>query len=278
MWNGVEISVIKEKTRVRSSARYLIVESFKNLSQRFPIDQDLLLADGQNGSKLSRTAGYPVRIVAPGEFGFKSRKWIDGIKFCSTLELDGLERAFMKDGIYELYSEKVSDFNPWTVDNSERKNFLRKNFAADTNQVRERKKQEYLGHNNHHSNLTNVDAFQLCTLSALKESAAGLKFVVNGSEILLVKSGSKIYAMEPICTHIGTDLSRGKVNCDARNVKCPLHGAVFDLATGACLNGSYGCDGDTFPGIRTYKIRVKQDMIFVERDQEWGYYLVIGED
>jgi nitrite reductase/ring-hydroxylating ferredoxin subunit len=269
-WNGVDISVIKEKTGVRGSARYLIVEGARTASQRFPIEQDLLLADGQSGSTLSRAAGYPLRLVAPGEFGFKSRKWIDGIKFCASAEVDGFDKGLMEDGIYEHYSEKVSSFNPWTVDNNERKSFLRNNFTADTERARRKKKEEHLLEHHHGAPLTDADAFQLCSLEELKESKVGLKFVVNGSEILLVLSRGKVYAVEPICTHIGSDLSRGKVNRDAGTVKCPLHGAVFDVANGACLSASYGAEGDAFPAIRTYKIRVDRDAISVERNQKWG--------
>ncbi len=265
VWNGVDISVIKEKTKVRKSACYILVESSQGLSQTFPIGQDLLLADGQNGSVLPRPAGYPLRIVAPGEFGMKSTKWVEKIKFCSEREVDALDRMVMQNGLYELYSEKLSDFNPWTVDNKERKKFLCKNFAAGVEAVRFKKKQEFLDSNDAISSET----FALCKLGDLKENA-GSKFVINGNEILVVKSGNLIYGVEPICPHLGSDLSRGRVNCDAKTVKCPLHGAVFDIASGTCLSGSYGCDGDTFPPIRTYRIKVESDTVFLERNQEWG--------
>ena len=267
-WNGVDISVIKELTHVKDTARYLLIESTISSSQRFPIDQDLFLADGQNGSKLSKSAGYPLRLVAPGEFGFKSRKWIDGIKFCVSPERDGLETAFLHDGVYELYSERVCDFNPWTVDNSSRKNFLRKIFAADTERTREEKKREYLKEVGS-SDQTNGESRMLCSLDDLAKKGTK-KFVVNGNEVLVLKSANEIHAVEPICTHLGTDLGPGKFNGEAKTLKCPLHGAVFDLVTGDCLSGSYGCDGDTFPNIRTYKITVHDGSVYVERDQEWG--------
>ena len=270
LWNGVDISVIKEKSLVRSNVRYVLVESTQGLSQRFPIGQDLLIADGQNGSVLSRSSGYPLRIVAPGEFGYKSTKWVDRIKFCSEPELDAIEKETKREGYYELYAEKVVNFNPWTADSNERKKFLRKNFSMETETKRRKKKEEFLaGQGKNTAIAQDTDLFPLCAASDLKENS-GSKFVVNGSDLLLVKSGSEIYAVEPICTHLSTDLSHGKVNCEARTVKCPLHGAVFDVASGTCLSGSYGSDGDTFPGIRTYKIRVEKGTVFVEKNQPWG--------
>lgn len=270
-WNGVDISTIKDLTHVKSTAKYLLVEGGTCLSQRFPIEQALLLVDGQNGSKLTRSAGFPLRLIAPGEFGFKSKKWIDGIKFCATRDIDGLENSFMQDGIYDLYSERLCDFNPWTVDNSARKNFLRKLFAADTERARQGKKSEHLKaikETDAGDNTTNESRL-LCSLDAIAEKSSR-RFVVNGSEVLLVKTADQIYAVEPICTHLGTDLSGGKLNGDAKTLKCPLHGAVFDVASGNCLNGSYGSDGDTFPNIRTYRIMVKENSVFLERKQDWG--------
>lgn len=270
-WSGVDISVIKEMSQVRVNACYLLVESENTASQRFPIDQDLLLADGQNGLRLSDAAGFPLRIVAPGEFGYKSMKWIDRIKFCLAAEPDSWEKGFMNAGAFELYSNGISSFDPWTVNNDARKKFLRTVFAAGTEETRKRKKREHLGDDSPQNIVTNSEQeAKLCSLNELNKSQNGLKLVVNGSEILLVKCGKDIYAAEPICTHLGTDLSRGKLNQNARTLKCPLHGALFDVVTGSCLSGNYGSDGDTFPSIRIYKIRVDQENVFLERNQEWG--------
>lgn len=42
-------------------------------------------------------------------------------------------------------------------------------------------------------------------------------------------------ATQAKCTHRGGDLSQGRL--DGSTVKCPLHGAMFDVATGAVLMG-----------------------------------------
>jgi DMSO/TMAO reductase YedYZ molybdopterin-dependent catalytic subunit/nitrite reductase/ring-hydroxylating ferredoxin subunit len=267
-WNGVDISVIKERSLVRSSVRYLIVESIKGGSQRFPIDQDLLLADAQSGSPLSRAAGYPVRVVAPGEFGFKSRKWVGSIKFCSGEERDSLEEAFDEAGVYDLYSTRVGPLNPWNVDSTDRKKFLRTIFTADRNSTRISRKEQHLKASR---GITPVggDIAELCKVEALEKSRT-VKAVVNGNEVLLLNSGGNIFAIEPICTHLGTDLSGGKFNPDAGTLRCPLHGALFDVGTGKCLSGSMGCDGDTFPDARTYKIIVNNGSVFLVRNQDWG--------
>jgi 3-phenylpropionate/trans-cinnamate dioxygenase ferredoxin subunit len=56
-----------------------------------------------------------------------------------------------------------------------------------------------------------------------------------GKEILVVNSGGKFYAIARRCTHRGGDLSNGVL--EGSSVRCPRHGALFDLETGKCVEG-----------------------------------------
>ncbi len=268
----MDINVIKEMAKVRSGALYMVVESDRAASARFPIGQDLLLADGQGDVGLTGPQGFPLRVVAPGAFGYKSRKWIDRIRFCSSPEMDQLEGRFAECGAYEVYSAAIAAADPWTVDNEARKKFLRTVFAADTEQKRSEKKQKHLAHRGPSDILPNADIVEveLCRLDDLDRTSGKLDFVVNGSEIVVLRFGTAVYAVEPICSHMGTDLSNGKVNCDARTIGCPLHEAVFDVVSGACLSGSMGSDGEAFPSVRTYRVRIDGDKILLSRNQAWG--------
>lgn len=271
-WTGVDIGVIMEMARVRDSAHYMVVESDRAASARFPIGQDLLLADGQGDAELTGSQGFPLRIVAPGVFGFKSRKWIDRIRFCSSPEMDQLERRFAEVGAFGVYSASIEAADPWTVDNEARKKFLRTVFAADTEQKRKEKKEEHLAHRGP-TDITppaHADEVELCKLGEIERSSGRLCFVVSGNEIVLLMLGSDVYAVEPICSHMGTDLSNGRVNGDAKTIRCPLHEAVFDLASGTCLSGSMGSDGGAFPPVRTYGVRVDGGGVLLKRGQAWG--------
>ena len=53
---------------------------------------------------------------------------------------------------------------------------------------------------------------------------------IDGVEMLVANVGGEYYAIGSICTHEGGDLAEGWI--DGREVTCPLHGSVFDLATG----------------------------------------------
>ena len=57
---------------------------------------------------------------------------------------------------------------------------------------------------------------------------------VDGKEVALFNVGGRLYAVGNRCPHRGGPLWRGSLEGTA--VRCALHGWLFDLATGACLN------------------------------------------
>jgi nitrite reductase/ring-hydroxylating ferredoxin subunit/uncharacterized membrane protein len=58
---------------------------------------------------------------------------------------------------------------------------------------------------------------------------------VNGTPIVLVRSGSEIYALAETCSHLGGPLAEGKVENGA--IQCPWHGSRFSLKDGRVVNG-----------------------------------------
>jgi 3-phenylpropionate/trans-cinnamate dioxygenase ferredoxin subunit/naphthalene 1,2-dioxygenase system ferredoxin subunit len=59
--------------------------------------------------------------------------------------------------------------------------------------------------------------------------------VVDGKEILIVKTGTKIFAIGNKCTHMGCKLSSGKL--EGETVRCPCHGSMFNVRTGDVVKG-----------------------------------------
>jgi nitrite reductase/ring-hydroxylating ferredoxin subunit len=59
--------------------------------------------------------------------------------------------------------------------------------------------------------------------------------VVDGKEILIAKTGTKIFAIGNTCTHRGCKLSGGKL--EGETVRCPCHGSVFNVRTGEVMKG-----------------------------------------
>lgn len=61
---------------------------------------------------------------------------------------------------------------------------------------------------------------------------------VGELEVALFRSGERLYAIGNRCPHRGAPLSRGRLECaeGPPAVRCPLHGWLFDLGSGRCLN------------------------------------------
>jgi len=57
----------------------------------------------------------------------------------------------------------------------------------------------------------------------------------NGTPVLLLRRGERIYAIVETCTHLGGPLSDGKI--EGEIVQCPWHGSRFSLATGRVVDG-----------------------------------------
>ena len=64
----------------------------------------------------------------------------------------------------------------------------------------------------------------------------GSKLVeVDGIRIALFNLNGAYYAIEDVCTHDGGPLVEGEI-INEHEVRCPRHGARFDICTGAALS------------------------------------------
>jgi len=95
-----------------------------------------------------------------------------------------------------------------------------------------------------------------CPEAALAEGEKRcLKLSKAKKPVLLCRSGQRIHAIEPWCSHAWQELEGGFLR--GETITCPAHGARFDLATGEVLGPPA-----TSP-IATYPVRVRGGMIEV---------------
>lgn len=90
-------------------------------------------------------------------------------------------------------------------------------------------------------------------------------FVVGNKKILLVNVGGRFFAINGKCTHMGGDLSKGKL--DGTVVTCPRHGSRFDVTTGKNLSGPkilfmYFTTADE----KAYPVKIVNDTIQIDVD------------
>lgn len=80
----------------------------------------------------------------------------------------------------------------------------------------------------------------------LDEVPAGAKKLVEvgGQSILLCNTRDKIFAVRNLCSHAYEALADGRMKNGW--IACPVHGARFDLETGAAMNPPAVMPIDTF--------------------------------
>jgi DMSO/TMAO reductase YedYZ molybdopterin-dependent catalytic subunit len=105
-FEGVHWRELAALCHPRASARFAIAWAEHDFSSNVPVsaleDENALLATHAEGESLTREHGYPVRLVVPHRYFWKSAKWLRGI------ELSPVDRP----GFWERYGYH-NDADPW---------------------------------------------------------------------------------------------------------------------------------------------------------------------
>ena len=84
-WTGVPFRVLAERARPLPEARFVTAicdgDYTSNLSLEAMLDDDVVVAWGHGGTDLSPDHGFPLRLVVPKRYGWKSAKWVRGFEF-----------------------------------------------------------------------------------------------------------------------------------------------------------------------------------------------------
>ncbi|THD51168.1 MAG: pyridine nucleotide-disulfide oxidoreductase [Bradyrhizobium sp.] len=83
---------------------------------------------------------------------------------------------------------------------------------------------------------------------------------VGDEDVLLVRSGSEIFAIDAHCSHYHGPLAEGLV--DGESVRCPWHHACFDLRTGEATRAP------ALSAIAVWKVEREGERIFVRQKRE----------
>jgi DMSO/TMAO reductase YedYZ molybdopterin-dependent catalytic subunit len=84
-WEGVPFRVLAERGVPNPEAAWVITHCdygyTSNLSLKAMMDDDVLVAWGHNGEPLAPEHGFPLRLVVPKRYAWKSAKWLRGLEF-----------------------------------------------------------------------------------------------------------------------------------------------------------------------------------------------------
>ena len=105
-FRGVHWRDLAERVRPKPSARFAIAHAEQGFTANVPFasleDDHALLATEANGEPLTAEHGWPLRLVIPGKYFWKSAKWLRAIEL----------RATDAPGFWERYGYH-NDADPW---------------------------------------------------------------------------------------------------------------------------------------------------------------------
>lgn len=85
LWEGVSTSLVGGLSHILPEARFVIIHSTGGFTTNLSLDDffesDVLFAIKHNNESLIPEHGYPIRLVVPRLYFWKSAKWVVGVEF-----------------------------------------------------------------------------------------------------------------------------------------------------------------------------------------------------
>jgi len=103
-WEGVAFGEVMKMAGAKPEAKYVMVEAEQGYTSNVPLADLMrpttLFALKHNGEALPPEHGYPVRLVVPNLYAWKSVKWVRGIEFMAE------DRpGFWEENGYHIYGD-----------------------------------------------------------------------------------------------------------------------------------------------------------------------------
>ena len=87
-FRGVSWATLADLVKPRSSARYVVAHAEQDFTSNVPIaaleDEGALIAYEADGAPLTPEHGWPLRLVIPSRYFWKSAKWLRGIELVAS--------------------------------------------------------------------------------------------------------------------------------------------------------------------------------------------------
>ncbi len=82
-WEGVALSSLLELAGVTPEAKFVMAHCFGGYTTNVPLAiarDEGFLAHKQGGQPIGKSHGWPLRLIAPSLYGWKSAKWVNAIE------------------------------------------------------------------------------------------------------------------------------------------------------------------------------------------------------
>jgi nitrite reductase/ring-hydroxylating ferredoxin subunit len=90
------------------------------------------------------------------------------------------------------------------------------------------------------------------TTTPIPAPGASVRVAINGSVVAVFNVEGRLFGLEAQCGHRNGPLDQGAISGTA--IKCPWHGAQFDLESGAVVGGNFFVRRATHP-VRSFRVR-----------------------
>ena len=107
-WKGVSFREVLRRVNPKPAAKYVLVLAEQGFTANVPLadlDRDnVLFATHHDGEPLRADHGYPLRLIVPHLYAWKSVKWVRGLEF---LEQD--RPGFWEQNGYHMYGDPFKE-------------------------------------------------------------------------------------------------------------------------------------------------------------------------
>ncbi|HXZ12912.1 MAG TPA: sulfite oxidase-like oxidoreductase [Candidatus Sulfotelmatobacter sp.] len=107
-WEGVPFTEVAKLAQVKPQAKYVMIHADTDYTTNVPLADLMrpttLFALKENGEPLPPEHGYPVRLVVPHLYAWKSAKWVRGIEFMAE-DAPG----FWEQNGYNMYGDPFKE-------------------------------------------------------------------------------------------------------------------------------------------------------------------------
>jgi len=100
-WEGIRFKQVADLVKPKENVKSVTFECADGYTTSLPLEElsgdDVLLAYRLNGKPLEEGFGFPLRLVVPSKYGYKSALWVTHIKFTVEKELGYWEKRGYSD-------------------------------------------------------------------------------------------------------------------------------------------------------------------------------------
>ena len=107
-WKGVSVRELLGRAKVKPGAAFVLIHAEQGYTANVPLADldrdDVLLATHHDGEPLPADHGYPLRLIVPHLYAWKSVKWVRGLEL-----LDHDTAGFWEQNGYHMYGDPFQE-------------------------------------------------------------------------------------------------------------------------------------------------------------------------